>query len=398
MIIDFKRLTWVPCIIILVVTIRMCMALAELEMPMLSYGLLAVELCSFVFISFLYFKEWGIARYLLLVILYQMLILSFSILNGANAKDCFYLGCGCILMVTMMEYYKERMNMILFAYAIAFSFCVYLNFFHLITHPQLWLIEESKEVTGYLLGNNYNQMGCRLLCALAINMVCFRLKRFWIINTIPLIIVSVATVAIVKSMTSLTLIILFLVFCLIPSRKLQRMGIISLFVFYVLFQVFVCFNGKGLENNELAVYFIEDVLKKDITFTNRTELWDAAAHAFAQSPIIGYGYVDSDWYYSHMSSAAMGPHNFIYSVLINGGIVLLFVFIAIFITATKKAFTMTDRTTNVLLAATAVLLFMMTMEVYPFSFILLLLSFVYYRPYIKDKPRKDLKPSTIQVR
>jgi O-antigen ligase len=272
-----------------------------------------------------------------------------------------------------------------------------MNFFHLMTHPHLWLIDENKSLTGYLLGNNYNQMGCRLLCAVAINILCFRLKKFWIINTIPLIIVSVATVAIVRSMTSLTLITLFLVFCFLPSKKLQRTGIISLLVFYVFFQIFVCFNGKGLENNELAVYFIEDVLKKDITFTNRTELWDAAAHAFMQSPIIGYGFVDSDWYFSHMSSAAMGPHNFIYSVLINGGIVLLLVFIVIFIQATKKAFTINDRNTNVLLAATAVLLFMMTMEVYPLSFILLLLSLVYYRPWIDDKPQISLELSTIQV-
>lgn len=397
MIIDFKKITWLPCLIILVLTMRMCIALAEMEMPALSYGFLAIELLSFLLMSFLYFKDGIITKYLFFVILYQLLLLVFSILNGTNAKDSFYLGCGCILIVIMMEYYKERLSMILFAFSIAFSICIYMNFFHLITHPHLWLIDENKSLTGYLLGNNYNQIGCRLLCAVAINILCFRLKKFWIINTIPLIIVSVATVAIVRSMTSLTLITLFLVFCFLPSKKLQRTGIISLLVFYVFFQIFVCFNGKGLENNELAVYFIEDVLKKDITFTNRTELWDAAAHAFMQSPIIGYGFVDSDWYFSHMSSAAMGPHNFIYSVLINGGVVLLLVFIAIFILATKKAFTMNDRSTNVLLAATAVLLFMMTMEVYPLSFILLLLSLVYYRPCIDDKPRKDLEQSTIQV-
>ncbi len=397
MIIDFKKITWLPCLIILVLTMRMCIALAEMEMPALSYGFLAIELLSFLLMSFLYFKEGIITKYLFFVILYQLLLLAFSILNGTNAKDSFYLGCGCILIVIMMEYYKERLSMILFAFSIAFSICVYMNFFHLMTHPHLWLIDENKSLTGYLLGNNYNQMGCRLLCAVAINILCFRLKKFWIINTIPLIIVSVATVAIVRSMTSLTLITLFLVFCFLPSKKLQRTGIISLLVFYVFFQIFVCFNGKGLENNELAVYFIEDVLKKDITFTNRTELWDAAAHAFMQSPIIGYGFVDSDWYFSHMSSAAMGPHNFIYSVLINGGIVLLLVFIVIFIQATKKAFTINDRNTNVLLAATAVLLFMMTMEVYPLSFILLLLSLVYYRPWIDDKPQISLELSTIQV-
>ena len=68
----------------------------------------------------------------------------------------------------------------------------------------------------------------------------------------------------------------------------------------ILFQILVCFNGKGIENNKFMVWFIEDVLGKDITFTNRTQLWDAALRVIVDSPIWGYGFPDKIWYLSKM--------------------------------------------------------------------------------------------------
>ena len=50
-------------------------------------------------------------------------------------------------------------------FAIALSLCVYANFVHLLTHPMLWVLEGKKDAAGYLLGNNYNQMGCRMMIA-----------------------------------------------------------------------------------------------------------------------------------------------------------------------------------------------------------------------------------------
>ena len=76
-----------------------------------------------------------------------------------------------------------------------------------------------------------------------------------------------------------------------------KVGIVSLLGFVFIFQVLVCFQGKGIEQNPLAVYFVEDILGKDITFTGRIYMWDAAAKVFAESPLYGYGSVDKDWYY-----------------------------------------------------------------------------------------------------
>ena len=119
---------------------------------------------------------------------------------------------------------------------------------------------------------------------------------------------------------------------------------------------------------------------KDLTFTNRTRMWSSAGELFAQSPIIGYGIVDNEWYVSNMDSFAKGPHNFIYGILINGGLVLMFLFIALFIYAVKHLMQYTDKTSVTLMMGITTLLFMMTMEVYPYFFIFYLLTLAYYYP------------------
>ena len=200
---------------------------------------------------------------------------------------------------------------------------------------------------------------------------------------VALMIVSIITLTLVGSMTSLSCILLFILFCLIPSLRFQKLCLVSFFLFYLTFQFFVVFSGGGLHNNSLAVYIIEDVLGKDITFTNRTQLWDAAGSKFAESPIIGYGFVDSEWYLSEMDSFAIGPHNFIYNVLINGGLSLMTILLLTAIMALRSIRQCFDKTAALLLMGTCTMLFMMTMEVYPFFFLFSMFYVIYYYPTMK---------------
>ena len=149
-------------------------------------------------------------------------------------------------------------------------------------------------------------------------------------------------------------------------------------VVIIFFQVFVCFQGNVLAESPLAVFFIEDVLGKDITFTNRTYLWDAALRVFMKSPLFGYGFVDGDWYYSHLSSLAKGPHNYIWNVLINGGLILLSLFTYICLLVYAKLPTVSKRNILYLYLLISVLFLMMTMEVYPTEFLFILLSLAFF--------------------
>ena len=377
---DLSKWVIVPFLMFFSVVINMSIDINILEMQTLSYIVLALSLLSFAVMSVFYFRTGTISRYVAVVILFQLLMFTSTVINGTEIKDCFYQGCTLIFIAMAADYFKGRFHFLVCALALSFSFCAYLNFFHLMTHPDLWIVDDWKSTQGYILGGNYNGMGCRLLCAVGISMVCLRYSKWWIFNVIPVTLVSIVSLAIVQSMTSITGILLFLLFCLTPSHKLLKVGIVSLITIIFFFQVFVCFQGKGIEHNSLAVWFVEDVLDKDITFTHRTYMWDAACKVFVDSPIYGYGLVNADWYYSHMSSFAKGPHNFIWGILIYGGIILLALFTYLCYMVFVKLPSTNDRSVLLIYAIATVMFMMMIMEVYPPPFIITLLTMAFFAP------------------
>ena len=379
-IIDMHHQVWLPFLMILAVVVNASVNINILPLSVLSYIVLAMVLLSFVVMSFLYFRQRAVSWFVLIAIAFELLLLTFTIINGNDVKSSFYQVCSVAFIVMACDYYKDRYHMVLGIFAIAFSICVYLNFLHIMTHPELWIVDDMKSNQGYLLGGNYNQIGSRLLCAVSLSVACIRYSKLWLINTIPVIGVSLVTLIIIGSMTSLTGIFLFLLFCLIPSRKLLKTGIISLIAVVILFQIFVCFQGNGIAQNPLAVYFVEDVLGKDITFTYRTYLWDAALKTFMASPLYGYGFVGSDWFYANMSSLAMGPHNFIWKILIYGGVILLALFTYICYLTFAKLPAVSERNILYIYAVASVMFLMMTMEAYPTELVFILLSLAFFAP------------------
>ena len=370
----------VPFLMIFSVVINTSIDINIMGMQTLSYIALATALLSFVVMSVFYIKTRVISRYVGVIILFQLLLFTSTVINDTEIKGSLYQGCTIIFIAMVSDYFKDRFHFLICAFALSFSFCAYLNFLHLMTHPDLWIVDDLKATQGYILGGNYNGMGCRLLCAVGISVVCLRYSKWWILNVIPVTFVSIGALAIVKSMTSISGILLFLLFCFIPLRKLLKVSIMTLIASIIFFQIFVCFQGKGIEHNSLAVWFVEDVLGKDITFTNRTYMWDAASKVFANSPIYGYGFVGADWYYSHMSSFAKGPHNFIWGILIYGGIILLALFTYICYMVFIKLPATNERSILLIYAAAATMFMMMIMEVYPPPFIITLLTLAFYAP------------------
>ena len=197
-------------------------------------------------------------------------------------------------------------------------------------------------------------------------------------NVVPLTISSLAILIMVQSMTSLSSMVLLIVLCLIPHTFVQRLCTFGVFVASALFEVFVCFQGKGIENNDLARWFIVEVLGKDVTFSLRTEKWDAAFRLFTESPIWGYGYPTDQWYYANLSSHAMGPHNFFLGIMLYGGIIGVCLFAWAVYLAYKRLLNYHDRFSNAILATTAVYSVMMLMECYPVQYLFFLVVLAYY--------------------
>jgi O-antigen ligase len=315
-----------------------------------------------------------------LVISFILVITFSSLLNGTDVKEWTYLSLSICCIYFSFNFYQDNLTPLIIGLALGFSTAVFAQFYQLVTQPELWINPEKKEVTSYMLGGNYNQMGVRLLITLVLDILCIKKRHDFYFLLIPCIIACMSIPIMVGSMTAVTCIILFLLLCIIPSHRLRQMSILGLFAAVILFQLLVCFNGKGIEDNDLMVWFIEDVLDKDITFTYRTYMWDSALRIIIQSPVIGYGYPDADWYMAHMSSFAIGPHNIILAILIYGGVISISLYLFFILRSFTQLQVVQDYWSDVLLIGIAVLSMMMLMEAYHIGIVFTFFVLAEYYP------------------
>ena len=83
--------------------------------------------------------------------------------------------------------------------------------------------------------------------------------------------------------------------------------------------------------------FIENVLEKDVTFTNRTVLWDYGLLVLYNNPLFGIGYNSA----SKLSSSMLGVmhmHNLFMNILYMGGFIGFSLFVTITALAVKKLY------------------------------------------------------------
>ena len=359
-----------------------------IESSLASYLSLAITIMSFVLALTLIIRASNISRLSLFAAFFLFLVEAVSLAIGVEWKDWIYTIVDVALLMFLFHYYSGNLHPLLTGAVIGFSLCIYAQLFQCITNPDMWLIVDEKTNVGYLLGGNYNSIGCRVLVALLTGILSLKISKWWWINLVPLIASGVTILFMVQSMTSVTCILLMILLCLLPSRNLQRLACFSILVIVVLFEVFVCFQGKGFENNDLARWFLIDILGKDMTFTNRTNMWDAALRVIGESPIWGYGNVNEKWFFSNMSSQAIGSHNFILGIIINGGIIGLGLYLYIFYLALRKLIAYKDYYSNVIFIGIASLSIMMLMEYYPVQFPFYLFTLAYYYEQITEATTK----------
>ena len=378
--IDLKELRVVPCLMMMLFAFQACIDFNAINMSMVSYAMLAMmlmgALCSF----FLIVRQRTITLTDLLSLALMIVIAVSALAHGTDFVHWSYLCFSVCFLRFFFNFYQHRLSPLIIGLNIGFSIGVLAQLHQLVTHPELWFIREDNEVVGYILGGNYNQIGVRLLCAMVLNLLCIKISRKFFFLLIPCFIACVAIPIMVGSMTAVTCIILFLLLILIPSASLRRIAIIGLLVVFALFQIFVCFNGKGIENNDFMVWFVEDVLGKDITLTGRTHMWDSALRVIVQSPLLGYGFPDKNWYLLNMTTFAVGPHNILLAMLLFGGIPAFLLYLYILVVSIYRAFRIHDYWADCVVMGISVLCIMLLMEIYSIPLIFTFFILAEYYP------------------
>lgn len=229
---------------------------------------------------------------------------------------------------------------------------------------------------GFLIGNNYNQMGMPLLCAAIVNIYYQRCYHDRLLVSLITLLIAIFSPLMVGSKTASVGIFLFAIFHILPSQKLKDAAITGIAMVYLIFQQVAVFMRVNLKDVEPIKWFVVDILHKDLTFTGRTGVWLGATRLISRSPWIGYGYQDHTWFTQEMWATT--THNVFFQYLLEGGIIglILLSIIGIICMLRPLLHHVNERTTLYFGLLTAFI--MMMMEVYPFPLVALLFILLYY--------------------
>lgn len=295
-----------------------------------------------------------------------------------------------IFLLIGRKYWCEDAQHSLKILASVFSCLVYLNVVLLILYPDgLWTDTSwvgTGDSTRYLFGN-YNAIGVVCLCALIIQSAYTFLSHKGYGNLFGLVICSFFTVIFVGSATStvgISLITLYIIFH--KQIKHPFVFIIAFGGIYIAFIVLIVFMGNTIEDYPLALYFVENILEKNATFTTRTDIWLDTIDLISKHPWIGYGYRSVEW--NAQQIGASGPHNLWLEIMLYGGIIAVSGFLVLILQSMISIYRSNTTAATVVAVGLCVLMLMSLFETYSMILIFLVLQIAYYTIYF-SKPTTD---------
>lgn len=280
------------------------------------------------------------------------------------------------ILLGIFNLYSSRINYIIKIFAITFSVIVYANFILMISGVGSAIFDG-----GWLIASNYNQMSLKLFAATTTNVVYCAITHKFNLNTLLIMIVSVATTLYVGSMTATTGLILLCLCSVASFFRVSRTILPILFVFVMLFHIFVVGMQGDISSMKHLTYFIEEILHKNLTFTGRVPIWGMSVDMFLAKPWFGYGHLSAVDY--DRIFGATTPHNIVLWVLLTGGITMFIASFIMCVICVKRTNKQTNSyIVNFLQYAAVICLLMLGVETYGLPLIFFFLILLYNTPVI----------------
>lgn len=388
----------IPDVFVILIVISQAILYKE-QLPLLSSFIYYAQFVCFIYTSFVF-----ITRRLRLNLYHWMWLVYLSILTYSSiSHNMFYLGnifipaigAATLLMIVHIEC-SHDVDGFLDIFSRVFFFFVFLNFLLILLFPNgIWVDPnelkvdlDGEEIGRYLIGGNRNQMGGTLLVASIVSTVHYYKTHYGFAMMLFTIVLSLFSVLIIGSKTSLLGFSLLIIFLLINrnNSKFKHKILLLIIIFYFMLQPFLLLSHTGVFQNETITYLVEDVMHKDMTFSGRTIIWESSILMIIQSPLLGYGWQDVDWYEFYINGVF--AHNFILHVLLRGGILLLLCTIMIIGIAIKQAVKNASTPAFIAHAGFWIFLMMMSTEVYNILMIVLIITLLYSsRYFVMDRTK-----------
>ena len=268
------------------------------------------------------------------VVIYEVILVFRTLVCGGALVSALIAAGSLIVLVMALNYMlssdaKGTLNILM----LIFELIIYCNFATVILFPKgLYHIREGAERFYWLVGHQ-NATILYVLCAIVIAVLFSKYgaendgKKFRL-RSVLLIFVSCATIVIIWSATAIVGLFVFGLLLLFNRKGVKLSVRIAILFSLLLFLGIVVFRMQ-----DYFSVIIVNVLHRDVTFTNRTVIWDKAMECIQQHPILGYGVE-----LSKVAKQRFGyntTHNKYLYTLYQGGGLLVVSFLSVLYSVTK---------------------------------------------------------------
>ena len=211
-----------------------------------------------------------------------------------------------------------------------FFILLLINFITIILFPGGFYLNSSGYSGNYFLGYD-NNLITYIFPALALSFTNSLNKNGEIgLKSIFLLIISFCSIIFTWSATGVVSMVIMIVlfFAYTINKKdfpIKKYIVVALSLFIGI--VFLRFQN-------IFSFIIEGWLKKDLTFTGRTYIWDIFIGEIKKSILIGHGIVDSKYLIRTLNAGH--AHNYFLQILYQGGLVTFSMFLGFFFSAINK--------------------------------------------------------------
>ena len=318
------------------------------------FGLITLETI------YLFFKcsidRKGLPLYLWLILIYRMIMVIVTIINGGDLSKCIYYSIDFFGIGLLIEYLSKKYTFKTISFYILILFSTYL----LINLVTILLFPNGIIDGMYFLGIRTRITEYAMVAFILSLFHGFRGSK----TIIPIIglLASIANILVLWVATALIGVLVFLLVYL--STKLLKPKKLNYFVLFLMVMV-LTLGIVVFKIQNLFSYLIVDVLGKSMTLSNRTILWDRCWPYIMESPLFGHGtnfdngnFIWNDWQY-------MQGHNQIIQSLYETGVIGTAILI-LFMYKSGKNLSMKNKNESILIAGLICFLIMMISEIYFF--------------------------------
>lgn len=246
-----------------------------------------------------------------------------TIFGSGNVLEYMKSNFASLAMCLMFDIWLEKSPKTLINGFSVLEVLVYANFITVLLFPK-GIYRTDLYTANWLLGyKNYHIRTILPIICMTLIRSYYRYGRISL-RTWVLLACSACTLVFVGSATALVGYTIFIGLLMLYHSKKKAIPKIITLMNVLIASVIVLIGIIVFNIQDYASYLIENILGRNLTFTGRLPIWKMSILSFLKKPILGYGYLTGDEYVRMYNAgrAFTHPHNYIFYILLTGGLLL----------------------------------------------------------------------------